>query len=199
MMRSPIWMRALPLAAALLLGGGLLARPAALALAPAFTEPPAGETVGEAPEVIVITFDERLALEPGVNSVAVLDAEGQRVDDGQAAIAGYSPRTLIVRLNPAVEPEGALRVVYVVQSAESGRTLQGEFSFTVEPGAAPAAEAEAAVEEDAAGGRSEQDLALWTVGILLGSAVTAYALYQLRVVTGNARSSVEHVQDAPHH
>lgn len=151
------------------------------------SEPPAGEVLGEAPHVILLTFDEELQLEPGLNSAAIIDADGNRVDDGRAEISGYSARSLLVRLRDGVEPEGDLTVVWVVQFAGRGEPSEGSLAFRVEPGAAP--EEPAAAEPVVP--RSSQSLVLWTVAILIGVAVFALLLYYLRVATGNARSSVD--------
>ena len=155
------------------------------------SEPPAGETLGEAPEAILLTFDEPLALEPGANSAAIIDAEGFRVDDGSAQISTYSARTLIVRLAHGLEPEGPLRVAYSVRFAD-GSERDASFAFTIEHGAA-----EHAVVEVAGEPRSSQSLVLWTVAILAGIALTATLLYFLRLASGNARSSLEPIDRTP--
>ena len=158
------------------------------------SEPPADEIVGEAPEAILVTFDEPLALQPGATSVALLDAEGVRLDDGRAAISTYSRRTVVVHFAEGREPEGPVTVVWLATFASDGAVRDGQFTFTVEPGAVPVVEP-----AEAAAPRSSQGIALWTVVILGGMAVFALLLYSLRVATGNARSSVDPVGDGDHH
>ena len=155
-------------------------------------EPAPGETIGEEPEVILLRFDRDLELTRDVNTVAVFDAAGERVDDGQAEIAGYSPRTMVVHLAAAVE-EGDVTVRYRVRFADSGETVDGEFDFAIEPGVVEDAEV-AAVGEP----RSQQSIVLWTVAIMVAIALFALMLYYLRVATDNAQSSVQEADDSHH-
>lgn len=193
-MPLPTLRRWLPLALVAALAG-VLALPAATAQADTLVEaePAPGETIGEEPEVILLRFDRDLALEAGANSVAVIDAEGRRVDDGQAKIAGYSARAMVVHLGEAVE-EGELTVAWTVQFAGSGERVQGAFDFAIEPGAEPE-EPEAALEPGEP--RSGQSIVLWTVAIMAAAALFALLLFYLRVATGNAQSSLE--EPGEHH
>lgn len=149
------------------------------------TEPHADELVDHTPESIVLTFDEPLLLEPGVQSAVIMDADGVRLDDGGAAIATYSDRVLVVKPAPGVELEGAVRVFYVVTFA-SGADLTGEVEFEIEPGVTLPA-----VEPPAGEGRSSESIVLWTVAILGGVALFALLAFYLRVATDNAQSSLE--------
>lgn len=191
----PVPLRALivALAVALLVVAGLLAPSPARADDLIEAEPHPGQTVGEAPEMVLLRFDRDLALRKDAHDVAVHDAQGERVDDGHAAVAGYSPRTMIVRLAAAPE-DGEVTVRYSVRFASSGETLQGEFAFTVEPGF----EAEAAPAVEAGEPRSSQSIVLWTIAVVLAVALFASLLYYLQVETGTAQSSVEE-PDPPEH
>jgi methionine-rich copper-binding protein CopC len=182
--------------AAALLALGWLAPGRASADALLESEPPADEVVGEAPEALTLTFDRPLLLEPGVNSVAIVDAQGVRVDDGAAELSTFSARTMVARLAEGVEPEGTLEVVYVVRFADSGDEVTGRFGFTIEPGAEPEAHDVAA---DVAGEpRGTESIVLWTIVILLAVALFGLLLFYLRVATDNARSSLEPPDDPSH-
>lgn len=160
------------------------------------SEPAAGEILGEAPHVVLLTFDQPLALEAGANSAALLDGDGVRVDDGKAEIAAYSDRALIVRLAAGVEPEGPLRAVWVVTFAGSGQVVEGSLAFSVQPGHEPSEEVEAVAEPSPP--RGTESIVLWTVAIVMSTAVFVLLLYFLRVATGNAKSSVDGVDDSAH-
>ena len=155
-------------------------------------EPAAGETIGEEPEVILLRFDRDLELTRGANAVSVFDGAGERVDDGQAEIAGYSPRTMVVHLAEPVE-EGDVTVQYRVRFADSGAAVEGGFEFAIEPGVVEEA-AVAAVGEP----RSEQSIVLWTVAIMSAIAIFVLLLYYLRVATDNAQSSLQEPDDSHH-
>lgn len=179
--------RALVLGLAVLLG--VLGLPAAVVDADALieAEPAPGETIGEEPEIILLRFDEDLALEADANRIAVIDAEGRRVDDGKAEITGYSQRAMLVRLAEAVT-EGEFMVAWAVRFAASGEREQGAFDFAVELGAEPEGP-EAALEPEAP--RSGQSIVLWTVVVMAAIALFALLLFHLRVATGTAESSLE--------
>ena len=160
------------------------------------SEPPADEVIGEAPEAFTLTFDRPLLLEPGVNSVAIVDDQGVRVDDGASALSTFSARTMVARLAEGVEPEGALEVVYVVRFADGGEELAGGFGFTIEPGAEP--EPHEAAVDVVAEPRGVESIVLWTIVILLAVALFGLLLFYLRVATDNARSSLEPPDESAH-
>ena len=190
----PRWL-ALALVAAGAGLAGVLALPATTAEADRLVEgdPAEGETVGEEPEVVLLRFDRDLAVEAGTNSVAVIDAEGRRIDDGKAEISGYSARTMLVHLGET-GTEGDLTVTWTVRFAESGDRVQGTFDFAVEPGADPEEEEPALATEEP---RSGQTIVLWTVAVIGAVALFALLLFHLRVATGNAQSSLE--EPGEHH
>ena len=179
----------------------VLAVAASLALTPSAdadelvqSEPHASETIDHAPEVILLTFDEPLLLEPGANSAAIVDEEGERVDDGQAEISGYSDRSLLVRPQYGTELEGAVSVAYVVTFV-SGESRTGSIEFTVDPQFEGAGEESGGISTPA----SDQGIVLWTLAIMAAVALFASLAYYLRFATDNAQSSLEEPgEDEPH-
>ena len=159
------------------------------------SEPEAGAVLGKAPEVILLRFDRDLARITGANSAAILDAEGQRLDDGQSGLATYSARVLLVHFAEEVEA-GAVSVSYVVRFEGSDAPTQGTVAFTVQPGAEPEAALGPAVVSEP---RSDESIVLWTLAVMASIAVFVMGLYFLRVATGNDRSSVDFddSEDAP--
>ena len=152
------------------------------------TEPPQDGVTAETPHHILLTFNRGLALRLNAHSVQVLDAEGHRLDSGEAAIATYSTRTLIVPLSG--EAEGEVEVRYAVLFERAGGELyeqRGGYRFTINP----LAPGEAGVAQLAAPPKSSQGVVLWTIAVLLGVAFVGALLYFLRLATGNARSSLE--------
>ena len=165
----------------------------ALAFEPVELEPEPDVVLGATPEVITITFDEPLRLQPGANFATIWDQEGNGVP-GRSEIAGYSPHTLL--LHPSGElPEGLLIIHWHAVSAESGAESDGIFQFTLTPGAAPQAPSPAVVVA-APSERSSESIVLWTVAILGGSALVAFVLYLLRRELGLGKSSLEGGGDA---
>ena len=156
-------------------------------------EPAPGETIGEQPDVILLRFDRELELRRGVNDVQVFDAEGRRVDDGEAQVAGYGGRTMIAHLAEAVE-EGELTVVWGVRFAGSGQDVRGEFDFAIDAGAPEREGPAVAVSEP----RSTQSIVLWTIAIIIAVGLFALLLFYLRVATDNAKSSLEDPGDSQH-
>lgn len=172
---------------------GLPAR--ALAFEPVEFEPKPDVVLGAAPEVITITFDQPLRLQPGANFATIWDEDAKGVP-GRSEIAGYSPRTLL--LHPTGElPGGLLIIHWHAVSAENGEESDGIFQFTLTPGAAPETPLPPVVVA-APSERSSESIVLWTVAILGGSALVAFALYLLRRELGLGKSSLEGGGDAHH-
>ena len=166
----------------------------ALAFEPVEFEPAPDVVVGAIPEVITITFDEPMRLQPGANFATIWDEEGNGLP-GRSEIAGYSAHTLLLR--PTGElPAGLLIIHWHAVSAESGEESDGVFQFTLTPGAAPAAPSPTVVA--APSERSSESIVVWTVAILGGAALVAFALYLLRRELGFSKSSLESGDDAPH-
>lgn len=167
----------------------------ALAFEPVEFEPEPDVILGEAPEIITLTFDEPLRPQPGVNFATIWDEDANSVP-GRSEIAGYSPRTLL--LHPTGElPGGLLIIHWHAVSAESGEESDGIFQFTLTPGAAPETPPPPVVVA-APSERSSESIVLWTVAILGGSAVAAFVLYLLRRELGLGKSSLESGGDTHH-
>lgn len=113
-------------AALVLLAGGL-ARPATAHARLVATEPAAGAVVQEAPDQIVLRFDE--AMELAFGSISVFDGEGARRDVGGVQ---HLPgdRTAVVVSVDDLRP-GGYAVAWKVTSAD-GHPLEGSFTFRVE-------------------------------------------------------------------
>ena len=150
-------------------------------------EPASGATVAEAPHQLLLTFDRPLAQIAGQHRVEVMDADGYRVDDGEARISGYSLHTLIVPIS--AKGDGQLEVAYDVLLVDADQYIEvsSSYRFSVDHGFAPG-EGESL---EAAAEKSSQALVLWTIAILLGIAVAGALVYFLRMATGNSRSSLE--------
>ncbi len=91
------------------------------------TSPAVGSEVAAAPPSLTLTFTE--PIEPAFSSVRVMDASGDRVDQG-SLIARDGGRVLSVGLKPL--PPGAYKVEWHVTSVDTHKT-EGHFSFTVKP------------------------------------------------------------------
>ncbi|MXX79724.1 MAG: hypothetical protein F4Y69_01665 [Chloroflexi bacterium] len=150
-------------------------------------EPASGATVVEAPHQLLLTFDRPLAQIAGQHRVEVMDADGYRVDDGQAKISGYSLNTLIVPIS--AEGDGELEVSYDVLLVEGDQYFEvsSSYRFSVDHSFAP----DGGDSIETAAEKSSQALVLWTIAILLGIAVAGALVYFLRMATGNSRSSLE--------
>jgi methionine-rich copper-binding protein CopC len=88
--------------------------------------PAARATVGRSPDRIRLWFNERL--EPAYSRLSVWSREGQRVDAGDAQVAGNEPTRLSVGV-PALPP-GPYTVKFRVLSVD-GHVVEAEFVFTV--------------------------------------------------------------------
>ena len=196
------WARPRPLALVALIAGVavavLIPSGSAGAFGPIERDPAPDSVTEELPEALRLTFDEPLLLRRGAHDVALFTAERERINPRNAEISGYSPRTILVRLEPGAAVEGDITVVWTVLSGVSGERSEGNFSFSVEPGhVAPAPAPPAAAV--AAGERSSESIVIWTIVIIVASALFAGALYLLRRASGVARSSVEGVDEGGPH
>jgi methionine-rich copper-binding protein CopC len=99
------------------------------------TTPATNTTVTEPVTTVTLTFNEPVKQQPTIVTVATSD--GTSHSDGAARVADTTV-TQAVRPLPA----GAVRVTWRTVSAD-GDPIQGEFSFTVAPAAAPATTAPA--------------------------------------------------------
>ena len=87
--------------------------------------PPADSTVTAAPGDVTIVFSE--GVEPRFSTIAVTDAAGQRVDDGQPHLAG-APTRLAVGLRPLAV--GSYSVAWNATSVDTHKT-DGRYQFTL--------------------------------------------------------------------
>jgi copper transport protein len=157
------------LAVVSLLGMMLSAGPAGAHAVPVTMDPEPNARLDEAPREVVIRFSERIEGRP--STLEVLDARGQRVDQGEAAVDPADPWRYRVRV-PAL-PTGAYTVSWRVLSADDGHVTHGAHVFTV--GAATAARAESG--PTVRSGAGWRPVARWMVALggalLLGAVVAA--------------------------
>jgi copper transport protein len=113
--------------AALLLGSALPASPAGAHAVPATADPASNARLDASPREAVVRFTERVEARP--STLEVLDARGQRVDLGGAAVDPADPWRYRVGLPPL--PEGAYTVSWRVLSADDGHVTSGAHAFTV--------------------------------------------------------------------
>jgi len=118
--------RYLPLLAAV-----ALAMSVAAAFAHAFldhADPAVGSTTHGSPSEVRIWLTE--GIEPAFSTIEVTDANGKRVDSGNASVDPNDKKQLKVSL-PALPP-GSYNVTWHVTSVDTHRT-SGHFTFKVEP------------------------------------------------------------------
>jgi len=90
--------------------------------------PAPSATVATAPTEVSITFSEEV--EPHFSGIEVLDAKGNREDQGAARIPGGDAKILSVAVKP-LQP-GAYKVVWHATSVDSHKT-KGSYGFTIKP------------------------------------------------------------------
>src|SRR5437867_1608406 len=90
-------------------------------------DPAAGVAVKTAPTEISITFTEEV--EPKFSTIQVLDAAGQRVDDGKVHTATDNTKLLSIRLKPLAP--GTYRVIWHATAADDSHKTKGSYEFTV--------------------------------------------------------------------
>lgn len=129
------WPR-LALAACLLASSGVI-RGAWGHAVPVTTEPAANAVLPEAPHEVVIRFSERV--DPGASTLEVLDARGQRVDHGGAAVDPADPWRYRLALHGL--SAGVYTVVWRVLSADDGHITDGAHVFAVGTAIPPSAPA----------------------------------------------------------
>lgn len=107
-------------------------------------EPAPNAVVGSAPSTVKLWFTQELQTQG--STVEVVDAQGQRVDLGDAKVDLFDPdrKLMVVSLRPSL-PHGAYTVHWTAVSAEDGHTERGEYVFYVgeRPSAPPPATAPA--------------------------------------------------------
>jgi methionine-rich copper-binding protein CopC len=113
------------------LAAGLALSSAGTALAHgdlATSNPAAGATVKTAPTEVSITFTEEV--EANFSGIEVRDAQGQRMDQGDAHGASDDAKVLSVGLKPLAP--GTYKVIWHNTSVDSHKE-KGSFEFTVKP------------------------------------------------------------------
>jgi methionine-rich copper-binding protein CopC len=93
------------------------------------SNPEANSVVGAAPQVVSLTFGEKLMVMEGdkeANQVQVTDGGGTRVDNGDYQVTG---EVLTVSLKPD-QADGTYKVTYRVVS-EDGHPIEGVYEFDV--------------------------------------------------------------------
>ena len=138
-----------------------LARPAPAAAHAelASSDPPAQAVLARAPARVVLSFTE--PVEPRSIEVAVVNAERQPVDQGDAALVPGGGDAVAVTLNPAL-PAGVYTVEWKVTSAVDGHTTRGLVPFTVgDPGAIPAGAIDGGATSSGTSGGALGVLARW--------------------------------------
>lgn len=98
------------------------------------TSPPQGAVVKREPSAVVFTFDE--PVEGNFGAVRVYDAEGERVDEGDAFHPNDEGPKLGVHLKPGL-PDGSYTATYRVVSAD-GHIVSSGYVFSIgQAGASP--------------------------------------------------------------
>lgn len=160
-----------PLALVPLLGVVLSPGLARAHAVPVAMDPAPNARLAEPPQEVVIRFSERV--EARASTLEVLDARGQRVDQGEAAVDAADPWRYHVAV-PALS-SGAYTVSWRVLSADDGHVTHGAHVFTIGGAEAATAEAGPTVRSDA----GWRPLARWMValgGALLLGAIVASPL-----------------------
>jgi copper transport protein len=94
---------------------------------PRTTLPMANAVLDEAPREVTVRFSERV--EAGASSLQVFDAQGMRVDDGEAVVVSGDPWLYRVMLRPV--GNGVYTVSWRVMSADDGHVTDGAYVFAV--------------------------------------------------------------------
>lgn len=166
-------MRGVPRKACLLLlalGVALLAAPSGASAHATLegTAPPRGATVKQQPSAVVFRFDE--PVEGNFGAVRVYDAEGERVDEGDAFHPDGEGAKLGVHLEPNL-PDGSYTATFRVVSAD-GHIVSSGYVFSIgRAGKAP----EETVAELVAGGSSGAATEIG-MGVARGAQYAALAL-----------------------
>lgn len=152
--------------AACLLGSIVAAREVSGHAVPITREPSANAVLSKPPHEVVIRFSERV--DPRASTLEVLDARGQRVDHGGAAVDPGDPWRYRVGLHGLAN--GVYTVAWRVLSADDGHITDGAHVFAVGAASLPTAPARVTL-----GGSGLRPLARWLVvvggSLLLGATV----------------------------
>lgn len=151
------------------------------------SSPPRGATVKGEPGAVVFRFSE--PVEGNFGAVRIYDAEGSRVDRGDAFHPGGEGAKLGVRLEPGL-PDGSYTATYRVVSAD-GHVVSGGFVFSIgKPGQAPEATVAELVAGAGSGGFAEIGLGVARGVQYAALALALGALAFLLLIWGPARRSL---------
>lgn len=129
--RSRIRLLATAAAAFLVAAGIAVAAPAHAHDELISSDPAAGTTLEAMPAALTLTFSGEISPEPGATELAVTDAAGTSLADGEPEIEG----TVVTQ--PLVDDaSGAITVLWKVVSSD-GHPISGELSFTVDAPVTP--------------------------------------------------------------
>ena len=148
-------------------------------------DPAPDARLDEAPREVLIRFSERV--EPSPSTLEVLDAHGQRVDRGGAAVEPADPWRYRVTLGPL--PPGAYTVSWRVLSADDGHVTHGAHVFAVGVAGAASGQSTPTVRS----GAGWRPLARWMVamgGALLLGALVAGPLLGVTVTRGSTSMEI---------
>jgi len=95
----------------------------------ASANPAVGGTVATAPTDVTITFTEEV--EPKFSGIQVLDAQGKRVDQGEAHTVPDDAKLLSVAVKPLAA--GTYNVIWHATAADDSHKTKGNYLFTVKP------------------------------------------------------------------
>lgn len=135
----PAALRGLRLAVALLVsvllaaGGVLVAAPAHAHDELVSSDPAADTSLDALPAQLTLTFSGELATDPGATELAVTDATGVSLADGEPAVTGTEVTQALTGA-----ASGVVTVLWKVVSSD-GHPISGEYAFTVTPAPSPSA------------------------------------------------------------
>jgi copper transport protein len=143
-------------------------------------EPPPNAVLDRPPQRVVIWFTE--PLEPQFSSIQVLDAQGQRVDNGDSIVDRNDPTAMSVTLKPL--PDGTYTVAWRNISAVDGHGVRSSYLFSV--GEPLSAQPQAPRDESRLLGSPAEPALRWLV-LIAALAIVGGAAFHL-VVMGPALS-----------
>lgn len=114
-------------------GGVLVAAPAHAHDELVSSDPAADAAVDTLPAQLTLTFSGELATDPGATELAVTDATGASLADGEPVVAGT-----VVTQALAGAASGVVTVLWKVVSSD-GHPISGEYAFTVTAAPSPTA------------------------------------------------------------
>ena len=138
-------------------------------------DPPADTPLDQSPPRVQVWFTE--PIEPNFSEIQVLDANGQRVDKGDSALAPGNPQSMTVSLPPL--EKGVYTVAWKNLSTVDGHVVRGTYSLLI--GVDASAAPPPAVEAPDTAGIAPLDAPIRWLGYL-GAATLVGALLLLQLV-----------------